>query len=156
MPDEELILEIARQLRIAGNGITRVKDRNSASIGLTSGQAEALRFIAGHPDCRISDLRAHLGASHQAACGIVDRLEAKGMVSTGVDASDGRARTLRATADGREALERHIGMGVEANLRAFCGLTDEDLARLSVMLGTINANLDRDRRRPLRFNGRIA
>lgn len=141
MPDEELILGIARRLRIAGNGITRVKDRNASVVGLTSGQADALRYIAEHPGCRISDLRDHMGASHQAACGIADRLAAKGLVDATASSTDGRAKSLTVSSAGRTVLERFLEMGVENNARVLNGLTEGELQMLYDDLGIIIGNI---------------
>lgn len=145
MTRDEETLDLARRLRIAGNEVTRAKDRNAALVGLTSGQADALRYISGNDGCRVSDLRSHMGASHQAACGVADRLEAKGFVSSRTDESDGRAKSLRITPEGTAAMERFLEMGVIGNSRILEGLSADDRKELGRMLDTVIANLGSDR-----------
>lgn len=160
MDSDERILDIARKLRIVGNTVTRERDVNASRIGLTSGQADALYFIGRCGGCRIKDLRDHMGASHQAACGIADRLAAKGLVDIAVDEDDARAKRLALTSAGEESLKAYLGLGVSVNSRALNGLTEEELEALDDMLGRILANvgddepLRRARRRSQYFNAR--
>ena len=72
---------------------------------------------------RLTELGLRMGVSKQAVSQIVDDLEAMGVVARERDPSDGRARLVRFTRRGEEALLHGLGVleGLEAEFAAKIG-----------------------------------
>lgn len=80
----------------------------AADAGLTASQHQLLVAVRGHPDPQgptISDLATYLLVRHHSAVGLVDRVEALGLVARHADPLDQRAVRVRLTAAGRERVE---------------------------------------------------
>lgn len=141
MPTDSEVLEIARLLRLAGREVKKKRDANAASLGLTSSQADALGLIISNPGCSISDLRDGLGASHQAAAAMADRMREAGLIESRVSPDDARARSLWPTGRGSSVYREFVEMGVEVNGNLLDGIPDAEAERLREMLGTVVGNL---------------
>ena len=94
-----------------------------AGHDLTPVQFAALSALARHPGVDQATLAGLVAYDRVTLGGVVDRLEAKGLVARDVSARDRRARELRLTAEGRDLLAR-----AEPVVRA---LQDDILAGLS-------------------------
>ncbi|MGH7803354.1 MAG: MarR family winged helix-turn-helix transcriptional regulator [Candidatus Binatia bacterium] len=93
----ELLLEISRVCRAPAV---------AEEVGLSEAQAEVLRLLdapEGSPMCRVAD---RLGCDPSNVTGIVDRLEARGLVERHADERDRRVKNLVLTPAGRELRER--------------------------------------------------
>ena len=76
---------MVRQFQRVGRLMMQGRDRDLEDLGLTSIQADALLFFDRYPHSQINGLRDHLNVSHQAACGLVDRMKTKGPWNEEVD-----------------------------------------------------------------------
>ena len=92
---------IVRQFQRVGRLMMQGRDRDLEDLGLTSIQADALLFFDRYPNSQINGLRDHLDVSHQAACGLVDRMRTKGLLDVEVSGEDARARTVSLSKVGR-------------------------------------------------------
>jgi DNA-binding MarR family transcriptional regulator len=72
-----------------------------------------------------------LGVSLATVSGIVDRLEAHGMVTRVVDSHDQRVRRLNATTLGRKTIRELLGAQTHAALAPLMNLETEDLRALA-------------------------
>ena len=77
--NREYIIE--RQIVKLANAIIKRRDIHLKELNLTAGQADSLEFIAGRGNAAITDLKDHLEITQQTASGIVQRMEAKNLVS---------------------------------------------------------------------------
>jgi len=95
----ELFTHTARRLR-------RGSSAQLAPLGLTYGQARALRLVAeaGRP-LRMADLAAQLEVVPRSATTMVDALEAAGLVGRAVDRADRRSVLVSLTTAGRRLLD---------------------------------------------------
>ena len=81
----------------------------AAEVGLAAQQYQALLAIKGRggdDTVTINELAQLLLIKHNSAVGLVDRLEAEGLVKRSVDAADRRKVNLRLTARGSRIFER--------------------------------------------------
>lgn len=136
------ILTLSRMLRIAGREVRKRKDENAMILGMTSTQADALTYIIANPDCRIADLCEPMGTSHQAACGIVDRMKEKGLVETSVSDRDARVRIIRATPKGHSTYERFMDMGCVSNNNLMANISEDERRELHLILSKILSGLN--------------
>lgn len=138
--DEEY-LDVARKINRVGRKMNVGRGRDLESVGLTSNQADAIGFFIRNPGSQISDLRDWLDISHQAACGLVDRMKAKGLLIVTTSDSDARARDIRVSPEG-ERLFVQIGiLGTRAGERVMKGISEEDVHRLADLLDRMLENL---------------
>jgi DNA-binding MarR family transcriptional regulator len=104
--------ELADALTRAMKRIRRQTMSRLEPLGLTPGQARALRVLAHAPGCegdaamRLSDLAEQLHIAPRSATTVVDSLEQAGLVTRVPDATDRRAVRIVLTAAGHTALER--------------------------------------------------
>lgn len=81
----------------------------AAEVGLAAQQYQALLAIKGrqgHDSVTINELAHLLLIKHNSAVGLVDRLEAEGLLKRSVDAADRRKVNLRLTPRGSRIFER--------------------------------------------------
>lgn len=81
---------------------TIIKNRNShlKQLDLTAAQADSLQFFLAQEGATITDLKEHLGITHQTARGIVQRLAEKGLISLHQSEQDGRYLIISPTHQG--------------------------------------------------------
>ena len=75
-------------------------ETHTAALGLSPPQAHALRSLAGGDPLSQRELAAALHCDASNVTGIVDRLEARGLVERQVSQQDRRVKTLLVTAEG--------------------------------------------------------
>jgi DNA-binding MarR family transcriptional regulator len=83
-------------------------EQAAAEAGLTAAQHQLLIAVRGHPDPlgpTITDLAGYLFVRHHSAVGLVDRVEAMGLVGRHRDPNDQRTVRVRLTSAGRERVE---------------------------------------------------
>jgi len=80
----------------------------ATQVGLTATQHQLLVAVRGHPDEQgptISDLAGYLLIRHHSAVGLVDRVQALGLVARHADPVDQRAVRVRLTPEGLVRVE---------------------------------------------------
>lgn len=101
------------RIEMAGHLIRRLHQQSTqvfqaqtqaAGFDLTSVQFAALDGIAQQPGIDQASLAATIGFDRATIGGVIDRLEAKGLVERAVSAEDRRARLLHLTTDGEATL----------------------------------------------------
>ncbi|GHC97922.1 MarR family transcriptional regulator [Streptomyces violarus] len=131
-PDHDALME---RLARAAAGYYRDLTAAAALHGLTMTQAKMLillrqplpmRALAGRLACDASNIT-----------GLVDRLEARGLVSRHADAADRRIKNVVATAEGREAV-RLIRADMRGTSEAFARLDEEGRRGLYELLGRLH------------------
>lgn len=135
------VLTLARVIRTAGREIKKARDKNASSLGITSDQADALAFVCNNPGCNVKDLMGCMETSHQAACGIAERLESKGLIASD---QDGRVKHLEPTEAGKDTIRRFFELGERCNRDVFGSLTDEESQELERLMSEVLSNLRRE------------
>ena len=124
------VLRLARELRAS-------LDRAFAETGLTSQQAALILHVFGG-ESSPSALAGLLGIDTAGITRMLDRLEAKGLLSRGVDRDDRRAIRVRLTSAGEELAPSLPAVFDRVSSELVGSL---DLARVSHTLKTMSENL---------------
>ncbi len=141
--DDAEYRQLVRKVQMIGRLIKANRDLDLESIGLTSSQSDAMIFIGSNPGCTISDLRAFLGVSHQAASALVDRMRNRGLLETMVLDGDRRSRAIIMTDAGRDLVSEIERLGSKAGRGITEGLPEADIRKLSRSLDAVMSNLAR-------------
>ncbi len=107
-------------------------------VGLTGRQATAL-WMANRP-LSMGELSTQLSCDPSSATGIVDRLEAKGLVQRVANPSDRRGKRVELTPEGRK-MRRRIEQRVMAARPSIAGLTKAEQRQLRDLLQKAMAGL---------------
>lgn len=78
--------------------------QEAESTGVTPVQYAALQVVANQPDLDQRSLARHIGLDTSTIAGVIDRLEARGLMLRAASPSDRRVRLLRLTPDGEATL----------------------------------------------------
>lgn len=130
---------LAELLTSASRRLRRGVAAQLAPLGLTFGQARAMRLIAAPGCClRMADIASRLDVVPRSATSIVDSLEAAGLVTRRPDPHDRRSVLVALTGEGRRLLD-----GLDAARRAmaeelFAPLGVEDRAELLRLLSAVD------------------
>lgn len=103
---------------------------------LTASQLLALRYILLHPSCTLSSLAEGLAISNPAATKVMDRLEKKELVMR-TQGSDRRQIRAVLTGKGKEVVESHLRLQVEAYSHLINSLTPDERGTLQLGLEAI-------------------
>jgi DNA-binding MarR family transcriptional regulator len=114
--------EFARLILRLSNQIVRNRNLHVKELGLTTEQADSLQFFLAHENAVITDLKEHLGVTHQTARGIVRRMEEKGLIRTRKSEVDARYQCILPTEKGRQIGERLIKNGVRTGGQLLHGM----------------------------------
>jgi DNA-binding MarR family transcriptional regulator len=127
-----------------GQAVRVIGLEEARSVGLTPVQAETLLFIGRTKSfaTSIGRLAGHLGVSHASAVGVVDGLEARGLIERTGDTRDRRITRLRLTPAGHQVMEGLGRWGWQLT-QALEGLTVEERKALERGLGAVIWSLRR-------------
>lgn len=106
MKKNDLISLIADDLRRVFQVVNEHSKRAMKETGLTGPQLWAIKVVAGHGPIRVSDLARRLYLHSATVVGIIDRLEAQGLVRRTRSEEDRRVVMVDLTEEGRELVER--------------------------------------------------
>src|SRR5262245_53984457 len=95
---------ILATIRLLWRDLLRNPYADAEAFGMTGPQVTVMACLATRGPITLTELSRTLGMSHSTASGIVDRLEARGLVRRSADASD-RRRTLIEVTD---AVRRYV------------------------------------------------
>lgn len=105
-PTSDIIATITDDLRRVFQVVNGHSKRAMRETGLTGPQLWAIKVIAGDGPLRISDLAQRLYLHNATVVGIVDRLEAQGLVQRNRSEEDRRVVMVSLTVEGRELVTR--------------------------------------------------
>ncbi|WDV56689.1 MarR family transcriptional regulator [Streptomyces coeruleorubidus] len=124
------------RLARAAAGYYRDLTAAAALHGLTMTQAKMLILLRRQP-LPMRALAGRLACDASNITGLVDRLEARGLVSRRADAADRRIKNVVATEEGREAV-RLIRADMRGTSEAFERLDEEGRRSLYELLGRLH------------------
>ncbi|QEV30147.1 MarR family transcriptional regulator [Streptomyces coeruleorubidus] len=124
------------RLARAAAGYYRDLTAAAAMHGLTMTQAKMLILLRQQP-LPMRALAGRLACDASNITGLVDRLEARGLVARHADAADRRIKNVVATEEGREAV-RLIRADMRATSAAFARLDEEGRRSLYELLGRLH------------------
>ncbi|CAM5726616.1 DNA-binding MarR family transcriptional regulator OS=Streptomyces violarus OX=67380 GN=FHS41_000604 PE=4 SV=1 [Streptomyces violarus] len=132
-PAHDALME---RLARAAAGYYRDLTAAAAMHGLTMTQAKMLILLRQQP-LPMRALAGRLACDASNITGLVDRLEARGLVARHADAADRRIKNVVATEEGREAV-RLIRADMRATSAAFARLDEEGRRSLYELLGRLH------------------
>lgn len=106
---------------------TIIKNRNShlKQLDLTAAQADSLQFFLTREGATTTDLKGHLGITHQTARGIVQRLAEKGLVSLCPSERDGRYLIVSPTHQGVAIGDKLRKNGIQTGHKLLQGMDSD-------------------------------
>ena len=107
----------------------------AAGYDLTSVQFAALSVIAAHPGLDQATLANQIAFDRATTGGVIDRLEAKGLVRRQIPKADRRTRNLYLEPAGRETLEAVMPLARQAQDGMLEGLSPSERHTLVKLLG---------------------
>lgn len=116
-------------------------DRFAETTGMSRAQWQVLARVAKRQGVNQATLADLVGVEPITICRMVDRLEALGLVERRPDPTDRRARLIHMTEAARPGIERMRGVAQSLFNEALEGISPEEEAILSRLLGRIHANL---------------
>lgn len=124
MENQEYVL--SRQILRLANLIITTRNREIRGLGLTTEQADALRYFEANDRKSAVDLKGHLGITHQATRGIVARMADKGLVQLDVSDLDGRYKTVTLTPQGRALCKQMRENCTHTGHQLLAGMDDQE------------------------------
>ena len=120
-------------------------DREMRPLGVTHAQWWTLAQLSrgGSAGMAQAELARLLGLGKVAVSGMVERLEAAGLVERRPDPANGRIKRVLMTPRGRETIDRMRRIGRAVNAAVFDGLTSEQIATTEHALATLRRNITR-------------
>ena len=115
-----------------------------APVGVSGRELGVLLLLDGRDPKSQQQAARRLGVDRTTMVGLLDGLEAKGLVARRADAEDRRRNVLELTADGQTALARAVRASDEAERQLLAELDDDESAQLRTLL----TRLARDRSEP--------
>lgn len=106
---------ILGQLRVLRRDLLRNPFADAAQHGLTGPQVTVMALLVSRGSLSLTELSRSLSMSHSTASGIVDRLEARGLVRRTADAAD-RRRTVIAVTENVRRYVRELEEGPSGRL----------------------------------------
>lgn len=124
-------------LHAAGSVESHVESRLSA-VGLSLPKLAALRQLTLAGDALpLGQLAERLSCVKSNVTQLIDRLEADGLVSRGLDAGDRRSRLAVITDAGRKAYEKGSRIQDDAEQELFGALTPDESTKLAEIIGKL-------------------
>lgn len=125
------------QLAKAGQAGARFWGQKVSGLGLTAAQAMVMRFLFDRDKLTSSELGSRTELDSATMTGILDRLEAAGLIERRPNPSDRRAILVHLTPKGRKTGEELAVLMKESNREFLQSFEAEDEKSLRTLLGRI-------------------
>ena len=125
--------ELGRLILKLSHQIVKNRGRHALAAGLTASQADCMLFFSSRDETSVTQLKDYLGVTHQTAQGLVQRMTAKGLLTSRRSPQDSRVVLLSLSAQGRaltEQLTHSREHTVGQLLRDISPREEEELLRL--------------------------
>ncbi len=136
--------DLGRLVLNLANTIIRNRNHHLEVLGLTSSQADCLKFFIANEKSSIKTLKLELGITHQTAQGIVARLIEKGFLSAEQSPTDKRYQMITATEAGLSLSEKLYANGKRTANLLVNGMTAEEQSIFVRLLGAAYENVKND------------
>jgi DNA-binding MarR family transcriptional regulator len=135
--------ELAWELAETSRTLRRHFDRRASALGVTTAQWRALAWLGHEPGLKQVELAERLDVEPITAGRIVDRLEESGLVLRQPDPVDRRVWRLFLTDEAMPIRERLTSLADEMAVRAFDGLSSDEIEAMRARLALIRENVGR-------------
>lgn len=133
---------LARRVLRLANLITINRNTDIKELGLTTGQADSLLYFSKNEGKSASDLKDHLGITHQTARGIIARMVDKGLLETNTSKEDARYKKIVLTDKGWELYECLKKNGMYTGRRLLNGMTEREKEQFFSMITLAVNNME--------------
>lgn len=129
-------------LLVAFNRSNRAMTSRTRTLGLKPGQPKVLEYVAQNEGCAQSDIARAYAMDRATVTGVLERMEAAGLITRTPRRDDRRALEVRLTDKGWDAAEHVALWGSEVDEMACAGMTAEEREELSRLLVRMIENLE--------------
>ncbi len=121
--------------------VRRWQEKISEEEGLTMPQLRTIAQLCKHDGISQAELAGLIESDPMTMSGILERLEAKGMVRRGVHPTDSRVKTVQVTDEARTVLKTVRDKGMAYEPQVFKNISAEEIKTTFSVLERIDANL---------------
>ena len=122
------------------NLIAAVHAEQLAPVGVSGRELGVLLLLDGRDPESQQQVAGRLGVDRTTMVGLVDGLEAKGLVARRADAGDRRRNVVELTGDGQTTLVQAVRASDEAERQLLADLDDAESAQLRTLLTRVARN----------------
>jgi MarR family transcriptional regulator, organic hydroperoxide resistance regulator len=127
------------QLAKASQNSVRFWGQRAAELGVTAAQAMVMRFLFDEDSITSKELGERVQLDSATLTGIIDRLEAQGLVQRAEHPDDRRAISVRLTEVGHETAAKIAQLSEEANRDFLKDFSPEEEGTLRRLLSVVRA-----------------
>jgi len=109
-------------------------------LGLTRSQSRVLAYVSRYPGVSQIELAELIGVGRMAMTGLIDRMEAKGLIFRSEDSSDRRLKCIHLTRDAKKLAPKMQKVASELLEDVLAGVSERDQRKLTNLLNHIQAN----------------
>lgn len=114
------------------------------TFGLTPSQFDIIATLGNTPGMSFKEIGSKTLITKGTLTGVIDRLEARGMVKRIVQMEDRRSTIVQLTAEGEREFKRIFAPHVQYCKQAFSAYSEADFAALERELAKLKAHLEAD------------
>jgi DNA-binding MarR family transcriptional regulator len=142
----KLAQEVDQHLSVIRQRLREPLETEFARGGLTGPQRMVMQALVQSQGLSLKQLSAQVSLAHSTVSGIVDRLQARGMVSRQKDEADGRATVIAPSLEVREFLANRMPeLAISPLTEALRGASDSDKATVLRGLRKLRALIEASR-----------
>ena len=136
---------VGMQIKRLADSLLRISNESMDQTGLTRSQVLVLLELdcAENKTLSSSQLKERLDVAQPTTWGLVNRLEAKGMVRTFIDPTDARAKLISMTEEGQRAYAKARLRMEDTEAMLVAGLDEAEVNQLKGYLSHIYGNCNR-------------
>ena len=135
------------KIGLLGNAVTKLKNKRTQFMDLTSSQSEAIRYILkNHHDREITaaDVMKSLRLSQSTVAGIIKRLECKDLIARRVMDNDNRKSVILPTKKGLKLDSKLRQTAAEVEAQLVSGMTDNEIETFNKLLQKALDNITKE------------
>ncbi len=131
-------LPTLRNLVSAYQSFERYSAPDVKAMGLTTTQFDVIATLGNQPPMTCKDLGEKTLVTKGTLTGVLERLEAKGILERNLNPEDARSQMIGLTKEGQALFERVFPMHLQHLEKAFSKLSEKELAEVTKSLQVIN------------------
>lgn len=136
--------DLGRLVLNLANTVIHNRNKHLETLGLTSSQADCIKFFITHKKTSIKTLKSELGITHQTAQGLVSRLTQKGFLSVEQSQTDKRCQLVSVTEAGLSLSEQLNANGRRTAELLVKGMNEDEKELFIRLLGIAYENVRND------------
>jgi DNA-binding MarR family transcriptional regulator len=145
----KLAQEVDQHLSVIRQRLREPLETEFARGGLTGPQRMVMQALVQSEGLSLKQLSAQVSLAHSTVSGIVDRLQARGMVVRSRDEADGRATVIAPSGPVRDFLANRMPeLAISPLAEALRGASDSEQATVLRGLRKLRALIEQSRTRP--------